>query len=126
MRKIGDVLHPERESLETLNAIKIALGSYDYYAQYQQCPVPPEGAILQRDWFPIYDEIPQRRRGDRIFQSWDTALTDGKSSDYRLYISGQGRRLLHTRCSARKVELHRSPTPQLSELARLGRRATNN
>jgi predicted phage terminase large subunit-like protein len=87
VRKIGEVLHPARESRETLAAIKMALGSYDYYAQYQQCPVPPEGAILQREWFQIYDEPLGRRRGERIFQSWDTALTDGKSSDYSVCIT---------------------------------------
>ena len=86
-RKIGEVLHPERETRETLATIRIALGSYDYYAQYQQCPIPPEGAILQREWFAVYDEIPERRRGDRIIQSWDTALTDGKSSDYSVGIT---------------------------------------
>lgn len=86
-REIGEVLHPARESRETLAAIKIALGSYDYYAQYQQCPVPPEGAVLQREWFRVYDEIPERRRGDRIIQSWDTALTDGTSSDYSVCIT---------------------------------------
>jgi predicted phage terminase large subunit-like protein len=86
-RGIGEVLHPARESRETLAAIRIALGSYDYYAQYQQCPVPPEGAVLQREWFRVYDEIPARTRGDRIIQSWDTALTDGISSDYSVCIT---------------------------------------
>ena len=72
---------------ETLAEIKIALGSYDYAAQYQQSPAPRESAIIQREWFPVYDEIPERRRGDRIFQSWDTALTDGISSDYSVCIT---------------------------------------
>jgi predicted phage terminase large subunit-like protein len=86
-RTVGDVLHPARESRETLAEIKIALGSYDFSAQYQQSPAPREGAIIQREWFPVYDEIPERRRGDRIFQSWDTALTDGISSDYSVCIT---------------------------------------
>jgi predicted phage terminase large subunit-like protein len=86
-RKIGDVLHPARESRETLDEIKLALGSYDFSAQYQQSPAPREGAIIQREWFRVYDEIPERRRGDLIFQSWDTALTDGRSSDYSVCIT---------------------------------------
>jgi predicted phage terminase large subunit-like protein len=86
-RKVGDVLHPERESRETLEATKVELGSYDYYAQYQQSPVPPEGGIVQTNWFPRYDEPPPRRSGDRIYQSWDTASTDGKTSDYSVGIT---------------------------------------
>ncbi|HLM82209.1 MAG TPA: hypothetical protein VK302_16520 [Terriglobales bacterium] len=86
-REAGEVLHPARESRETLDATKIILGSYDYSAQYQQCPVPTEGAILQRKWFPIYDEPLERRRGDTITQSWDTALTDGKSSDFSVCMT---------------------------------------
>ncbi len=86
-RAIGDVLHPARESRETLAEIKIALGSYDFSAQYQQSPAPREGAIIQREWFRVYDEIPERRKGDRIHQSWDTALTDGISSDYSVCIT---------------------------------------
>jgi predicted phage terminase large subunit-like protein len=85
-RKIGDVLHPARESEETLAETKINLGSYDYSAQYQQSPAPREGAILKREWFQVYDEV-VRTRGDRIFQSWDTALTDGVSSDYSVCIT---------------------------------------
>ena len=87
LRQVEDVLHPERESRETLEEIKLTLGSYDFSAQYQQNPVPSEGNIVQRDWFQIYEEIPARWRGDRIIQSWDTALTDGKSSDYSVCIT---------------------------------------
>jgi len=86
-REAREVLHPARESRETLAATKIILGSYAYSAQYQQCPVPPEGVVLQREWFRVYDEIPARRSGDRIIQSWDTALTDGISSDYSVCIT---------------------------------------
>jgi predicted phage terminase large subunit-like protein len=80
------VLHPARESEETLAETKINLGSYDYSAQYQQSPAPREGAILKREWFQVYDEV-VRTRGDRIFQSWDTALTDGVSSDYSVCVT---------------------------------------
>jgi hypothetical protein len=40
-RKVGDLLHPARESQATLIAIKGAMGSAAFSAQYQQSPVPP-------------------------------------------------------------------------------------
>jgi len=86
-RAVGEVLHPARESRETLDSIRTALGSFDFPAQYQQSPIPTEGGIVKWSWFRVYDEIPQLRRGDRIIQSWDTALTDGKSSDYSVCIT---------------------------------------
>jgi predicted phage terminase large subunit-like protein len=86
-REIGELLHPTRESRETLDAIRAALGTFAFSAQYDQEPVPIEGGIVQLKWFGVYDEMPQRRNGDRIVQSWDTALTDGQSSDYSVCIT---------------------------------------
>ena len=86
-RQIEDVLHPEREPRETLATIKAALGLFDYSAQYLQLPIPEEGEIIKWEWFPTYDEVPARQRGDRIIQSWDTALTDGRTSDYSVGLT---------------------------------------
>src|SRR6266704_3006436 len=54
-RRSGDVLHPERESRDTLEAIKAEVGSLMFSAQYQQRPVPIEGNLIRRSWFPAYD-----------------------------------------------------------------------
>jgi hypothetical protein len=57
-RRSGDVLHPERESRDTLEAIKAEVGSLMFSAQYQQRPVPTEGNLIRRSWFPAYDNLP--------------------------------------------------------------------
>ena len=58
VRRSGDILHPERESREALEAIKAEVGSLLFSAQYQQQPVPVEGNLIRRSWFPAYDALP--------------------------------------------------------------------
>jgi predicted phage terminase large subunit-like protein len=81
-RKVGEVLHEAREPKEVLDQLKVALGSFNFSAQYQQCPIPLEGEIIHWDWFRFYDELPCRVVGDRIVQSWDTASKAEEISDY--------------------------------------------
>ena len=81
-RKLGEVLHPARESAETLRAIKERMGTHAFSAQYQQSPVPPEGAMIKWRWFRRYLELPARIRFDKIIQSWDTATKTGEMNDY--------------------------------------------
>lgn len=81
-RLAGEALHPERESIETLEALRRQLGSDVFSAQYQQSPVPPDGAMIKRDWLRYYDELPQMSPGDKIIQSWDTASKDGTSNSW--------------------------------------------
>lgn len=86
-RRVGDLLDEARESKADLDRIKATIGSFNWYAQYQQCPVPLEGEILKWEWFPFYDEFPSRRPGDLIIQSWDTASTAGELSDYSVCMT---------------------------------------
>ena len=81
-RKPGDLLHPERESRETLARTKERLGTYSFSAQYQQSPVPLGGAMIQWCWFGTYDELPAKGPNDRVVQSWDIASMTGASNDY--------------------------------------------
>ena len=81
-RHPGDVLFPAREPLETLEAIKKTLGSYQFSAQYQQNPVPIEGNLIKWRWFRTYPQCPERRPGDFVTQSWDTASKAGEINDY--------------------------------------------
>ena len=81
-RKQGEVLHPERESRETLERIKAEIGSLLFSAQYQQSPVPPEGNLIKREWLKTYDAAPARGPGVRIVQSWDIASTIDERNDY--------------------------------------------
>jgi len=81
-RRCGDLLHPERESKETLDRIKAEMGSLKFSAQYQQRPVPIQGNLIQRDWFRFWDQLPPPGPNDRIVQSWDVAMMTGETNDY--------------------------------------------
>lgn len=86
-RCTGDALHPERENVTRLNALKAVMGSATFSAQYQQSPVPAEGLHVKREWFRRYREMPERQPGDLIVQSWDTATKDGVFNDFSVCIT---------------------------------------
>lgn len=98
-RAEGEILHAEREPLSALEELRSAMGSQSFSAQYQQAPVPPGGALIQRDWLATYDRLPEPKRGDRIVQSWDTASKANASNDYSVcttwLMSGKDYYLLH-------------------------------
>jgi predicted phage terminase large subunit-like protein len=79
-RRVGEVLHPERESRETLDRLKEQMGVLKFSAQYQQRPVPAEGNCIQRHWLRFVDRPPDQR--DRVVQSWDVAMMTGEGNDY--------------------------------------------
>lgn len=80
-RRVGEVLHPQRESKEALDRIKAEIGSLMFSAQYQQRPIPIEGNLIRRAWFQFYDHLPKHPH-PRIAQSWDTASMTGEANDY--------------------------------------------
>lgn len=88
-RHTGDVLHPERESQRELDDIKQIIGNYNFTAQYQQQPVPIEGNLIKWQWFQYFDEPLAREQGDKIVQSWDTALKATETSDYSVCMTWQ-------------------------------------
>ncbi|MCV2866832.1 phage terminase large subunit [Defluviimonas sp. WL0075] len=81
-RAIGDLLHPERISLEDLDRIRRELGSAAFEAQYQQNPVLPGGNLVKREWFGTYEGAPRPDRYEAVVQSWDTASVPGVDNDY--------------------------------------------
>src|SRR5258706_7652088 len=82
IRKPGDALHPERESLETLADIRRRTNEYNYASQYQQNPTPPGGAIVKHDWLKFYTPGEEPARFSCKVQSWDTANKSGELNDY--------------------------------------------
>lgn len=86
-REIGEALHPEREPLVQLEHQKAQMGSAVFSAQYQQAPIPTEGALFKRAWLRHYDRAPERTPGDQIVQSWDTASKDGAFSDWSVCVT---------------------------------------
>jgi predicted phage terminase large subunit-like protein len=82
LRRAGEALHPELESLESLKELQRQIGSDVFAAQYQQSPVPPGGAMIRREWLRYYEKPPERTYSTRIIQSWDTAAKDGAQNDW--------------------------------------------
>jgi predicted phage terminase large subunit-like protein len=80
-RRVGDVLHPEREPAEVLQRIRQTIGEYNFAGQYQQSPAPLGGGLVKASWFRPYkqSELPIF---ERIVQSWDSANKATELSDY--------------------------------------------
>jgi hypothetical protein len=70
IRHPGDLLHESRESRNDLDRIKSTIGSFNFASQYQQNPIPVEGEIVKWQWFRFYDELPTRKPGDFVAQSF--------------------------------------------------------
>ena len=78
VRRVGDALHPERDSRKALEALR-AQNHEIFAAQYQQQPVPPGGAMIKRAWVRRYYQLPT---SGQIIQSWDVANKQGEENDY--------------------------------------------
>ncbi|MGC2164074.1 MAG: phage terminase large subunit, partial [Silvibacterium sp.] len=81
-RHVGEALHPEREPLSILAELREALGEYNFAGQYQQCPAPLSGGLVQKDWFKTYDPDAPMPEFEFVFQSWDTANKPGDDCDF--------------------------------------------
>ena len=123
-RKAGEALHPERDSLETLQGLRRTHSEYDFQSQYQQSPVPRDGNLIKREWLRFYepDELPSDF--SYTLQSWDTAsksaelndfsvCTTWKVSDEKFYLIDVHRnRLTFPELKRAAMELHRKYNPQ--------------
>jgi predicted phage terminase large subunit-like protein len=81
-RRAGEALHPERESLATLDQIRRTIGEYNFAGQYQQTPAPAGGGMVKEAWFRRYRMNDRPEKFDRIIQSWDTANKPSELADY--------------------------------------------
>lgn len=93
-RKVGELLHPARESSAEVKHIQEILGSYNFAGQYQQNPVSRGGNIIKRDWFQFYnpDVLNQQIlqgwvRPTELLHSWDTASKIDENNDYSVCIT---------------------------------------
>ena len=80
-RQVGDLLHPGRDTHESLHRLKKSMGEMAFSAQYQQRPVPEQGNLLKWNWFNVYDHVAYGPDGE-VVQSWDTAFKAGSDNDY--------------------------------------------
>jgi predicted phage terminase large subunit-like protein len=81
-RHVGEALHPERESLETLGKIREALGEYNFSGQYLQTPAPLGGGMVKYGWFKTFTTSDRPSNFELILQSWDTASKPTELADY--------------------------------------------
>jgi predicted phage terminase large subunit-like protein len=81
-RKVGEVLHPERDSLATYAKIREAVGEYNFQSQYQQDPISREGGLIKREWLRYYAPNDLPETFGYLLQSWDTANKDTELNDY--------------------------------------------
>jgi predicted phage terminase large subunit-like protein len=79
LRRVGDLLHPEQQSREFLEALR-SQDPETYAAQYQQSPIPAGGFMIKRDEIQYCDELPRRASSSVYIQSWDTASKPGASN----------------------------------------------
>jgi predicted phage terminase large subunit-like protein len=82
VRPCGAALHPERESLETLQRTRSIIGEYNFAGQYQQTPAPAGGGMVKEAWFRRYAPQDLPLSFDQIVQSWDTANKPTELADY--------------------------------------------
>jgi len=98
-RQHGEALHPERQSLATLDQIRRTIGEYNFACQYQQAPAPQGGGMTKAVWFRSYAPNERPEKFDQIVQSWDTANKASKLSGFSVCtswgIKGKDLYLLH-------------------------------
>ena len=88
----GQALFPQRYSIEILEDIRSAIGSYDFNSLYQGRPIARGGQYMKREWFKIIEREPE---GLRWVRPIDLAVSTKKTADFSasLRMARQGRDL---------------------------------
>ncbi len=81
-REAGEALHPEREPLDVLAALKADQGEYHFTAQYQQNPAPMSGNLIPIDLFKRYEPHTLPAEFELTLFSVDTASKAKERSDF--------------------------------------------
>jgi predicted phage terminase large subunit-like protein len=88
-REAGEALWPGRFDIERLEAIKKAVGSFEWAGLFQQRPAPEGGGVFKKTWIRYYNLAAletkmkaEGRRFDLTIQSWDMTFKDADSGDY--------------------------------------------
>lgn len=81
-RPAGELLQPNRDSLQTLDETKRELGSRIFAAQYLQNPTPPDGNMIKACWLARYPSTRPREKFRTVVLSCDPAGKAGIKNDY--------------------------------------------
>lgn len=84
-RMLGEALWPEAYPVPVLEETRATLGSRDWNALYQQCPLSDADVIFQPKWLQFY--TPRNVKFDQIIHSWD--LSFGGTSAGSSWVVGQ-------------------------------------
>lgn len=76
------ILQPSRHDVDDLAQLKKDMGEFDFEAQYNQCPLPPGGAIIREAWIKRDKTPPKPSQVEAIIQSWDTAYEGDEDSSW--------------------------------------------
>ncbi len=80
IRQEGDLLHQNRDGEAEIKQVRLELGEYAFFAQYQQTPITKQGNLIKAKWLKHYSENPPNIK--RYIQSWDMASKPGEDNDY--------------------------------------------
>src|SRR5262249_16947377 len=95
-RSAGELLQPDRDSLEMLEELKRQLGSHIFAAQYQQNPTPPDGNMIKAAWLRRYPGAPDRSKFRRVVLACDPAGKPGINNDYTaMCVIGADQQAVH-------------------------------
>ncbi len=83
-RKIGEVLAPSRFSADEVRALQLAAGPYVTSSQRQGRPMRPSGDYWRKDWFRVYDTLPDDAHDGG--KDWDTAYTRQEANSAAAYV----------------------------------------
>jgi predicted phage terminase large subunit-like protein len=82
MRKPDQALWPAKYNEEDLDRIEANIGDYEFSALYQQTPYAKQGAMFQREWFPIVEHGPEPEKIVKRVRYWDKAGSKSGRGDY--------------------------------------------
>lgn len=86
VRCIGEALHPAREPIEALDAVRQTLGRHAFSAQYQQLPVPTDGSIIKKKHLKYYKNFDRDGYWDNVYITCDAASKTGERNDYSVLM----------------------------------------
>lgn len=122
--KQGETLNPQRIPLDSLPALKVALGSVAWTSQQQQEPIDDSTAIFPRASWRYYSALPvPLEEMDEVAQTWDMAFKAGENTAFVVgqtwaryrankYLIDQIRDKMEFSESLRKVAEFRRKYPQ--------------
>jgi len=83
-REVGEVLAPSRFSEANVFKKHRNAGIYVSSSQFQQRPAAPAGDFWKREWFDVYDKLPEDAHNGG--KDWDTAYTKDEKNAASAFI----------------------------------------